>query len=69
MRARGPLRAEALILDPLRRHRGLALALLLTAAVLALRQARERVDYTHTQLPNFDSYVYAAMADKTPPWL
>jgi hypothetical protein len=52
-----------LIRDFLRRYGGLALALAITAGVLAVRQSRERVDYTHAQLPNFDSYVYVAMAE------
>jgi hypothetical protein len=65
MLACGPhgIRAAALSVTSLRRHRGLALAILLMALALVLRQSQERVDYTHTVLPNFDSFVFAAMAD------
>jgi len=45
------------------RHRGLLLAVLLTAVVVVARHYQERVDYWHAHLPNFDSYVFAAMAE------
>lgn len=52
-----------MILPRLQRHRGLVLALVLAAAALLGRQRQERIDYWHAQLPNFDSYVFAAMSE------
>jgi hypothetical protein len=51
------------LLKPVQRQRGLLLAVLLTAVVVIARHYQERVDYWHAHLPNFDSYVFAAMAE------
>jgi hypothetical protein len=45
------------------RHRGLVLAFALASGALLARQRHERADYWHAQLPNFDSYVFVAMAE------
>lgn len=56
-------REPALGLNSARRHRGLLLAVLMTAAVVFARHHQGRIDYWHAQLPNFDSYVFAAMSE------
>jgi hypothetical protein len=58
------------------RHRGLAAALALSAACIALQLARQRetiLRYDRHVLPAFDAYVYTAMAERprlftVPPW-
>jgi hypothetical protein len=51
------------LLKSVQRHRGLMLAVLLTAAVVSLRYRQQRVDYWHAHLPTFDSYVFATMSE------
>ena len=46
------------------RHRGLLLALLLSAVLVAYQQRRTRVGYTRVDLPTFDAFVYMTMADE-----